>query len=291
HDEHHTARHESPVTRSGERGARMGEQGATGAGTNKPSRGVRILAGCSGAAVAAVAVFALVFVAPAAHRAFSVVGGLEAHDCPGGPTVATSPATDVVVLAGSRYDGRFGHWSAVTWDDSRGGARQTRLVWVTDDAFERALGTAPSREGGKVFTDPAFDTCTPTPPTVLGTAETRVSDTQARSALVTDVPETTVAATVGTEPVSTTTGKRVVSTTPQSKSNVTVASTPTTASTSSSTTTAQPTTTSTTTSSTTTTVLKITMPDVLDLAHQDAGQKLTDLGLHVTVLVVNLQKG
>lgn len=265
----------------------MVESGAPGSeGTNKPPRHVRMLAGFSGAAVAAVAVFALVFVAPASHRAFSVLGGLEAHDCPGGPEVATIPSTDVVVLAGLRYDGRFGHWSAVTWDDSRSVSPQTRLLWVTDDALERALGTPPSREGGKVLTDPAFDTCTPTPPTVLGTSETRVTDTQARAAVVTDALETTVAATVDTTSVSTSNSKKVVATTTKTKTTATAA---TTASTTSPTTTSKPI--ITTTTSTTTTVPKLTMPDVLNLPYQAAQQQLTDLGLDVTLLPAFLPKG
>ncbi len=277
----------------------MVEPGATGSatgggGTGRPARNVRILAGCSGVAVAALVVCALVFVAPASQRAFRVVGGLEAHDCPGGPAVAEIPVTDVIVLTGWRYEGRFGHWRAVTWDDSRTSSPRTRLLWVTDDDLRRTLGDATSRDNGKLLTDPAFDTCVPTQPTVLGTAETRVPDTEARSAVVTDSPDTGSPGTsvtptpAVTQPVATTAGKKVVASTAKPQpATATTPTAPTTVSTttSSSSTTVKPAATTNTTSPT------LHMPDVLGLPHQDAAQQLTDLGLHVTQLVVDLAKG
>ena len=270
----------------------MAGLGATGsAEPNKPPFKVRILAGCSGVAAVALVAFALVFVGSPSRSAFTVAGGgLQAHDCPGGPVVDTIPPTDVVVVTGWRYQGRFGHWSAVTWDDSRSATPITRLVWVADDDLVAALGGSALRSNGNLTTDPAFDTCTPQP-SVLATVETAAPDTEARSAVVTDQPDTTVAQTSVAAPdtrSSVTTAKRAASPT---QPKPTVATTPTTASTTSSstTTTAKPTTT--TTTSTTTTVPQITMPDVLNLSHQDAQQKLTDLGLHVTSLIVPLPKG
>ena len=275
----------------------MVESGATGSeGTNRPPRKVRMLAGCSGVAVAAIVVCALVFVAPASRQAFRVVGGLEAHDCPGGPAAAEIPVTDVVVLTGWRYEGRFGHWRAVTWDDSRSSPPRTRLLWVTDDDLRRTLGDAASRNDGKLLTDPAFDTCVPTQPTVLGTAETRVPDTAARSAVVTDAAETAPAPTqVDTRPVVTTAAGKKVVVPPTPKP--TVATTPTAPTPTAPTTPTSTTTTTTTTqkptitTSTTTTLPKATMPDVLNLPHLDAEQKLAALGLDVTVLPVFLPKG
>ena len=74
----------------------------------------------------AVIVFSLIFVSPASRTAFSVVGGLQAHECPGGPVVVVIPPSDVVVVTGSRYEGRFGKWREITWDDSRSGHEATR---------------------------------------------------------------------------------------------------------------------------------------------------------------------
>jgi hypothetical protein len=237
--------------------------------------------------VVAITAFSLVFVAPASQTAFLVGGGLPAHECPGGAVVATIPPTDVVVVTGWRYQGRLGNWSAVTWDDSAGPAPVTRLVWVTDDELRETVGDSALRDDGDVVTDPAFDRCTP-PPSVLSKEETPVSSSGPPTAVVTDQPETTTAQTSvappATTPAVTTTAKRPTTTKPVATTPTAPSTTPTATST-----TTSPTTTAAT--STTTTVPKVVMPDLLGLPEQDARQKLTDLGLHVNVLLTLLQIG
>ncbi len=88
---------------------------------------MRVLAGGGGVVVVALVAFALVFVSQPSRTAFSVVGGMDAHDCPGSPAVAVIPPSDVVVVTGWKYQGRFGRWRAVTWDDGRAGVPSTRL--------------------------------------------------------------------------------------------------------------------------------------------------------------------
>jgi serine/threonine-protein kinase len=167
-------------------------------------------------------------------------------------------------------------------------------LWVTDDDLRGTLGDSASRDDGKLLTDPAFDTCVPTQPTVLGTVETRVPDTQARSAVVADSPDTgspgtSVTPTLAvTRPVATTAGKKVAAST--AKPQPATATTPTTPTTASTTTTSS-TTTEKPAATTNTTSPNLHMPDVLGLGHQNAAQQLADLGLHVNLLVVDLPKG
>ena len=97
------------------------------------------------------------------RTAFALRGGLEAHECPGGPLIALIPPSDVVVLTGSSYEGHLGRWRAVTWDEV-GTDPVTRFLWVADKDLRAATAVSDTLRDGKVFRDPAFDFgCNPDP--------------------------------------------------------------------------------------------------------------------------------
>ena len=224
--------------------------------------------------IAALVAFSLVSLGPS-RKAFSVVGRLQAHECPGGPVVTVIPPSDVVVATGLGYEGRFGRWRAVTWDDSDGPEPATHLVWVTEEELQDALGhSAPAAD--EPLTEAAFETCIPPEAaSVLGTTVTRTG-AQDEPDRESPVLETTAAAldtdvtAPGAQPSQTTTQATVRGAARSTVAAATSGSTRPPA------------------SPTTTVSVRTTMPNLLGFAAQDAQDLLSGLGLDVTVVEVDL---
>ena len=65
--------------------------------------GHRIIVATGALALTGITVFAVVASRAPTRTTLALTGGIEAHECPGGPLVANIPPGDVVVLAGSSY--------------------------------------------------------------------------------------------------------------------------------------------------------------------------------------------
>jgi hypothetical protein len=262
--------------------------GAGKSGKAAGDLGHRVIVACGALALTGITVFAVVASRAPTRTALALTGGIEADECPGGPLVANIPPGDVVVLAGSTYEGHLGHWRAVTWDNTSVRPAITRSVWVTDADLRRVVADPGTITDGQVIGDPAFDNgCNPSAapePTALGRQVTPTDSTLPGTRPAETTPAETSATTPGITTAAPTAPKVTLAPRP---TRATVAPGPTTPTVPATPSTAQGTQPTHTTE--TTAAPKVIVPDLRGSSSADASQRLTDLGLAAKVLSVDLK--